>query len=406
MAQKKLQGNSALEACHKYSEQFKKAFRGRKDEIDMLTYAVLLKENILMRGEPGLAKTMLARQFFGHIESGKLFSQQFTPFMDETNIFGPTDIEELKRGRVIHNTENSLLDCNFAILDEFYNASDELLTSTNSVLNEKEFIRNSQQIKIPLITSVATTNHMSREKSPEIKPIHDRFLFVSEVSRLKDPVDRILMYTSAIGGKLTEFETISLGTVQTAHEHIASSKVVLNRMFLLAFDKLFTNLVKSQNSKFLSDRKAVKALGMVKVITLMDQNTTSLATLQKLRLALADSGNLAQISEFDKCLASVVSTHSKDMDWIDRFTEAVASGPMNHKTAHALLCESSNLSDEAQELYKTEIESVRKVTEKNKEEELIDEEIVFKKDEEKMEVGRRMSGKAAAKRGNFALDLD
>jgi MoxR-like ATPase len=146
-----------IQEFYDYCDSFNSLFVSRNREIKQLMYAVLCKDHVLFVGGAGVAKSLLAKYFFSGF-SGKIFKQQFTAFMDETYLFGPQDIDALKKGLIIHNVKDSLVDSEFAILDEFFNANEETIVACNGPLNEREFSRNGQQVKSPLITAVMTTN--------------------------------------------------------------------------------------------------------------------------------------------------------------------------------------------------------------------------------------------------------
>jgi MoxR-like ATPase len=176
--------SKALAKFDAYFNFFRDAFIQRDPIILRIKYAIVMKEHILLKGKPGTAKSDLAMAILKNIVGARVFKQQFTSFMDESYLFGPQILEELKKGNIMHNTKNSIVDCHFAFLDEFFNANEETIIAGNSLLNEREFIRNSQHEKSDIMTAIMTTNR-SRENEDKLRPIYDRIIFNAVVSNVE-----------------------------------------------------------------------------------------------------------------------------------------------------------------------------------------------------------------------------
>src|SRR3990167_6419859 len=82
------------------------------------------QKHMLLMGLPGTAKSQFAMNVFGSIDGARTFGIHLTKQTTEEYVFGPINIEELKKGNVIHNTKDSILDADFAFIDEFFDASD------------------------------------------------------------------------------------------------------------------------------------------------------------------------------------------------------------------------------------------------------------------------------------------
>lgn len=241
-----------------YCKQFE-VFSEREQEVEQIMYAILQREHVLLKGAPGTAKSMLAMSMLKGISSAKIFKTQFTAFMDEQYVFGPQLIDELKQGRIVHNTTNSLADVDFAFLDEFFNANEETIVSCNEVLNERTFTRNNQQIACPLNTAIMTTNQ-ERETEKKLKPIYDRIFFTSKVIRVADGMARKAMYRNALSGKLNSFQSqFSMDDLRSIHAWIDSTDVRVSEAILEAFDNLLRDYQQEAN-EYISDRKAIKSL--------------------------------------------------------------------------------------------------------------------------------------------------
>lgn len=296
-------GEDKLVAFMEYAQEFN-VYQERSREIDMLTFAVLCKEHVLFQGVAGTAKSELSRQFFRGIQGARAFEQQFTAFMDESYVFGPQVIDELvKKGNVIHNTKNSLADTEFALLDEFFNANEELVVACNEVFNERTFTRNQQKEKCPLITAVMTTNQ-DRQNEVKLKPIYDRIMFTSTVLKVSDTINRAKMLRSSVEKSLTVGATYSYEDLSDVYDYIDQCEVEISDSFVVALDKLCTEFQK-QCKKYISDRKEAKTLRFLRVVAIMD-NSMEL-TEEHLAFAKYAWVNLNVPSEetaFDSALAS------------------------------------------------------------------------------------------------------
>ncbi len=252
-----------------YMDQFL-IFAEREQEVKMMAYALLMREHVLLEGIPGSAKSLLASSVLGNITGGKFFKQQFTAFMDEQYIFGPQLFDELKKGKVIHNIKNSIVDCDFAFLDEFMNANEQVLNSTNEVLNERTFTRNHQRVNCPLITAVMTTNK-NRHGEKDLAAVYDRIMFISEVRQVDGEDARREMYINSMAGKFKKFETFSLEDLKKCHEIIDKSKVKYSMGVLDCFTNL-TKKFEEETKRTISDRTAIKSLLFLKIVALLEQS--------------------------------------------------------------------------------------------------------------------------------------
>ena len=117
---------------------------GRSDIIMQAIYAILTGEHMLLLSRTGMAKSYLASSIFNIFEGARIFSSQASKDQTPDNYFGPYNIEEFRKGRIRHNIKGSIIEANLVFLDEFFDASDVVLRSLLSVLNERKFINGSE----------------------------------------------------------------------------------------------------------------------------------------------------------------------------------------------------------------------------------------------------------------------
>lgn len=147
---------------------------GYKRIEDMVNLAIIAKEHVLLVGPPGTAKSLFAHQMFRQYIA-RTFFVQLSKFSDESVLFGPLNIEALKKGWYEFVYKETLLDAELAFIDELFDASDVLLRSVLGILNERIFSRGAFRVACPLVTCIATANYTRNNEVTEA--VTDRFLF-------------------------------------------------------------------------------------------------------------------------------------------------------------------------------------------------------------------------------------
>jgi hypothetical protein len=173
---------------------------GRSDIIMQAIYAILTGEHMLLLSRTGMAKSFLASSIFNIFEGARIFSSQASKDQTPDNYFGPYNIEEFRKGRIRHNIKGSIIEANLVFLDEFFDASDVVLRSLLSVLNERKFINGSEQIDAVVHTAVATANYMRMNEVTEA--VLDRFTYKAIIPEDNNVYNQLLIdqtYSSSRG---------------------------------------------------------------------------------------------------------------------------------------------------------------------------------------------------------------
>lgn len=157
----------------------------RADVIEQIFCALLTGEHALVQSRTGVAKSLMTEQIFRMFTGARYFKVQASKEQQPDTYFGGMDIEELKRGRIIHNTEGSLVESEFGFIDEIFDANDFTLRSLLSLLNERELILGVQHKHAAIHTVVAATNYLRISEITEA--LLDRFTYQSVIFPDKDP---------------------------------------------------------------------------------------------------------------------------------------------------------------------------------------------------------------------------
>ena len=143
--------------------------------------AVLAGESSFMLGEPGTAKSLVARRVSEAFEEPsskgeiKFFDYLMNQFSLPDEVFGPVSIQELKNDNYIRKTDHYLPKAQFAFLDEIWKANPAIQNALLTILNERIFRNGGNVEKVPLIGFMSASNELP-EKDSGLEAIFDRFL--------------------------------------------------------------------------------------------------------------------------------------------------------------------------------------------------------------------------------------
>lgn len=165
--------NRILELPRKFLEALHSPFIGREEEAKVITLALLTKEHIILIGEPGTAKSAIARRA-AELLNAKFFMYLLTKYTEPAELFGALDINALKQGVYKRITKERLPESEIAFLDEIFNANSAILNALLSLLNERVIYDGYNVIRVPLRTLISASNRVPDE--PELDALYDRLL--------------------------------------------------------------------------------------------------------------------------------------------------------------------------------------------------------------------------------------
>lgn len=153
-------------------KEMEENFFERAEIIEGLLTGLLARQNVLMVGAPGTAKTMLT-QFLAAAIKASGFDILLTKFTTPDEVLGPVDIKALKEGSFKRRMDGYLGTAHIALLDEIWKASSAIANALLRAINEKEMRENGSTIKIPLMLVVGCSNEYPQ--GDELSAIRDRF---------------------------------------------------------------------------------------------------------------------------------------------------------------------------------------------------------------------------------------
>ena len=263
-----------------FEKQFssKKLFLLERDkELKQLMYAMLIGEHLFLQGEAGTGKSMLAKHAFQLVKNGKLFAIQMSEATLSEHLFGAYDMATWKdKGVLMRDITNSLLEADFAFIDEIFDGREDVLRTLLGVLNERKFSEGRQQEDAILHTAVATANYQTiNEKT---LPILDRFIFKAIISPLKNKNSRLKMYKQHItkDGKLSDYDVkpiLDMKQLKDFTNKVYGNVVTIPDKVLEVYDEMIQEYIKEighKKKKYVSARTINKLLDIVKASVLLD----------------------------------------------------------------------------------------------------------------------------------------
>ncbi len=254
---------------------------GRHDIIKQSFFALMTGEHQLLISRTGMAKSLLARQIFACFYNAQIFEKQLTKDSMPENLFGAYDIEAMKKGKMIHNVEGSLVLSHFAFLDEIFDANDMLLRSLLSILNEKQLVNGEQIVRSTLHSAIAAANYI--RVTEVLEAVIDRFLYKSYIPEDKAPyfqysIDQI--YQQHFGRVCIPEKRLTLGELSFIKKLIQSRQIVipgyvlfLKNYILKKYIEEIQNTVSDRKEYTISDRKSVKTQDTLRASAILDGRT-------------------------------------------------------------------------------------------------------------------------------------
>lgn len=240
---------------------------GRDNIIKSALLTLVAKENSLLIGPPGTAKSLLARRISQTLQplsenEHTYFEYLLTKFSTPEEIFGPLSISELKQDRFLRNTQGYLPTAQVAFLDEIFKASSSILNALLTILNERKYHNGTTSTNVPLISLIGASNELPTGQS-ELSALYDRFLIRCFV----DYVEANQLYQFFdITPPSYLLNYLSKDDIDQIHQKAAN--VVFPKEVQEAVCKIWADhneAFKENSDETLSDRRFVKVINLMKI---------------------------------------------------------------------------------------------------------------------------------------------
>ena len=158
----------------KVIEALNDKIHGRRKELAIALTAYIAKQNVILAGKPGTAKSLISQTLCRVIPERKVFNIQFTPFTEKDDLIGPIDIAKMRDdGSRTRKTDGYLPTSEIAVLDEIFKARGPALNTLLSLLNERTFMEEGKITQSDLKWVIASANKL--ESDDDTRALDDRF---------------------------------------------------------------------------------------------------------------------------------------------------------------------------------------------------------------------------------------
>ena len=186
--------SSGIEKMQTISTKMNDYFLERGQLIHMVLMGMVGQFNIVVIGEVGLAKTMIAEALYRSVNGASFFIKLMNKNLPYDELFGPVDVEQYLKGVYTRNIEGFLPTCHYVALDEGFKANEIQINPTLRCVNEKKFTNGNVEIDVPLRSLLVASNEKPRTSAldafwsrmlgrVEVKPISENGSFMEMLKR-------------------------------------------------------------------------------------------------------------------------------------------------------------------------------------------------------------------------------
>lgn len=269
----------------------------REEIVKLTLLTTIAGESIFLLGQPGVAKSLIARRIKEVFKDGKSFEYLMNRFSTPDEIFGPIAISKLKKNDKYERiTEKYLPTADIVFLDEIWKAGPSIQNSLLTVINEKVYRNGQQEVQIPLKGLISASNELPA-KGEGLEALWDRFIIRYLVKNISDPNKfNTFLSTGNIGfeatidekDKITNDEykkwQTSISNVKISDEALNVINVIRNyiakynekestKKTIYISDRRWKKIVKVlKTSAFLNDRKVIDLMDCFLIVhTIWDE---------------------------------------------------------------------------------------------------------------------------------------
>jgi MoxR-like ATPase len=301
---------TTVEYLRWHMDRISKNVIGREEIIKQAMFAILTKEHMLLLSRTGMAKSYLANYIFNTFESVRVFASQASKEQTPDNYFGPYNIDEFKKGKIRHNIHGSIIEANLVFLDEFFDASDVVLRSLLTVLNERKFINGPEIIDAAVHTAIATANYMRMNEVTEA--VLDRFTYKSIIPEDSNSYTQLLIdhtYAFSRGKAIEPDRKIPFNQILYLSDIIRNKNKEIRVVipdFIYFMKNVITNkfvsdMRKSEYNYFISPRKQAKLADFLRASAILDNRyEVNMEDVKNMFLGLCTLNSFVSVKAKDK----------------------------------------------------------------------------------------------------------
>jgi len=321
--------SETINACMTF---INKQVLGRSEIVKQAFLAILTGEHQLIISRTGMAKSLLARQIFACFDGAQVFEKQLTKDTMPENLFGAYDIEAMKKGKMIHNVEGSLVLSHFAFLDEIFDANDMLLRALLSILNEKQLVNGEQIVYSTLHSAIGAANYI--RVTEVLEAVLDRFLYKSFIPENKDlyfqySIDRI--YQEHFGKVAIPERRLTLGELAFAKKLVQSKQIPISGYVLFLKNYIIKKYIEETRTMIsdkkdftISDRKSAKTQDTLRAHALIEgRQEVEEKDLESLYYVICTLGREEEKIRFDKILSATKNYFRQDRAILENIFNAI-----------------------------------------------------------------------------------
>lgn len=256
----------AAKSLQDFGSQLSGQFVERNREVRGLLLATIARENILLLGPPGTAKSALTVAFsqaLGWKSFVRLLSAQTVP----EELFGPWDLSGLgeKPSRFERVVDGYLPTAQVGFLDEIFKANSAILNSLLTILNERQYDQGPVRMYAPLEVAVGASNEYPQDG--QLAALYDRFMLRFWVEYIKDE--------GQFSAMLAAPAPVELSVDPQAIEILRSIADTVDASTVIPAVVKIRNVLATEHGITISDRRWRKALGIVRAAAALAGRTVA-----------------------------------------------------------------------------------------------------------------------------------
>ena len=209
------------------------SFLERHEESRGLLCALVARENVLLLGPPGTAKSALAQAICSRLQTdggaGDAADSYFYTLLSRTStpeqLFGPVSIKALENDSYARKTSGYLPEASVAFIDEIFKGNSAVLNGMLSILNERIYVNDGRRCPVPLKLCIGASNELPADRE-ELDALWDRFMLRFQTSYLSDASFEAMLLGTASADSPTSLSADELDAACAAASEVKTSHLV------------------------------------------------------------------------------------------------------------------------------------------------------------------------------------